>query len=80
MTLLIFDLDGTLVDCKELHQIAFRKAVEQQVPGADFDDDLIEGLPTTEKIKVLKDTEDYNNHSIDLHNETNLKKVSKCYR
>ena len=51
---MIFDLDGTLVDCKELHQIAFRKAVEQQVPGADFDDDLIEGLPTTEKIKVLQ--------------------------
>lgn len=54
MTLLIFDLDGTLVDCKELHQVAFRKAVLQQVPTAVFEDHEVEGLPTTEKIKVLQ--------------------------
>jgi len=54
MTLLIFDLDGTLVDCKALHQVAFRNAVLQQVPDAEFDDEDVEGLPTTEKIKVLQ--------------------------
>lgn len=54
MKLLIFDLDGTLVDCKALHQIAFRKAVLQQVPYAEYDDDEVEGLPTTDKIKVLQ--------------------------
>lgn len=54
MTLLIFDLDGTLVDCKELHQRAFRWAVTQQVPNAEFSDKDVEGLPTTEKIKVLQ--------------------------
>lgn len=52
--LLIFDLDGTLVDCKELHQQAFRRAVLQQVPDATFEDSEVEGLPTTEKIKVLQ--------------------------
>lgn len=54
MSLLIFDLDGTLVDCKNLHQTAFRRAVEQQAPGAEFTNDEVEGLPTTEKIKVLQ--------------------------
>ena len=52
--LLIFDLDGTLVDCKELHQAGFRWAVEQQVPGAEFNDEDVEGLPTTQKIRKLQ--------------------------
>tara|TARA_B100000902_G_scaffold387423_1_gene431512 strand:+ start:3089 stop:3664 length:576 start_codon:yes stop_codon:yes gene_type:complete len=54
MQLIIFDLDGTLVDCKELHQAGFRWAVEQQVPGAEFNNEDVEGMPTTEKIRKLQ--------------------------
>ena len=50
---LIFDLDGTLVDCKKLHQDGFRWAVTQQIPMIDYADEDVEGLPTTEKIKYL---------------------------
>lgn len=51
---LIFDLDGTLVDCKELHQQAFRVAVNTVCPDAIYEDHEIEGLPTREKIKYLQ--------------------------
>jgi HAD superfamily hydrolase (TIGR01509 family) len=54
MKLLIFDLDGTLVDCKKLHQDGFRWAVTQQVPNIEYTDEEVEGLPTTEKIKYLQ--------------------------
>lgn len=50
---IIFDFDGTLADCKELHQNAFRKAVQQVCPGADYNDELVEGRPTREKIRIL---------------------------
>ena len=46
--LLIFDLDGTLVDCKTLHQRAFRWAINR-----DYDEELLEGLPTKRKIEIL---------------------------
>jgi len=49
--LLIFDLDGTLVDCKQLHRDAFRSAIG----GQWYPEELVEGLPTTEKIRILKD-------------------------
>lgn len=52
--LLIFDLDGTLVDCKELHQQAFRSAIYDVCPHAKFNDEEIEGLPTTKKIDYLR--------------------------
>lgn len=55
MKTLIFDLDGTLVDCKKLHQDGFRWAVNQQCPGAFYADHEVEGLPTTQKIKYLQD-------------------------
>lgn len=54
MKTLIFDLDGTLVDCKPLHQAGFRWAVKQQCPQAEFADEEVEGLPTTQKIKYLQ--------------------------
>lgn len=50
---LIFDFDGTIADCKELHQDAFRRAVRQVCPHADYDDELVEGRPTREKIRIL---------------------------
>jgi beta-phosphoglucomutase len=54
MKTLIFDLDGTLVDCKKLHQDGFRWAVNQQCPGLVYSDEEVEGFPTTEKIKYLQ--------------------------
>lgn len=54
MKTLIFDLDGTLVDCKKLHQDGFRWAVNQQCPGVIYFDEEVEGLPTTQKIKYLQ--------------------------
>ncbi len=50
---IIFDFDGTLADCKELHQTAFRNAVEELCPDAEFNNEDIEGRPTREKIRIL---------------------------
>ena len=50
---IIFDFDGTLADCKQLHQDAFRNAVLSVCPDADYDDELVEGRPTREKIRIL---------------------------
>ena len=50
---LIFDFDGTIADCKELHQDAFRRAVQQVCGNANYDDELVEGRPTREKIRIL---------------------------
>lgn len=50
---IIFDFDGTLADCKRLHQAAFRRAVRELCPLAEYTDEMVEGLPTLEKIKQL---------------------------
>jgi beta-phosphoglucomutase len=50
---IIFDFDGTLADCKELHQLAFRNAVQQLCPNAEYDNSTVEGRPTREKIRIL---------------------------
>lgn len=50
---IIFDFDGTLADCKELHQRAFRNALASVCPEADYTDEEIEGRPTREKIRIL---------------------------
>jgi HAD superfamily hydrolase (TIGR01509 family) len=49
----IFDFDGTLADCKKLHQDGFRAAVKKYAPDLNFDDEDIEGRPTREKIRIL---------------------------
>jgi beta-phosphoglucomutase len=50
---IIFDFDGTLADCKELHQTAFRNAVLELCPNAEFKNEDVEGRPTREKIRIL---------------------------
>jgi len=50
---IIFDFDGTLADCKELHQDAFRNALHNVCPEAVYKDEEIEGRPTREKIRIL---------------------------
>ena len=64
--LLIFDLDGTLVDCKELHHISFRYAVYKEYPGAIFTDKEVEGLSTIEKIKYLRNKNILVSDNIDI--------------
>lgn len=49
----IFDFDGTLADCKKLHQDGFRAAVKKFSPDFDYDDEIVEGRPTREKIRIL---------------------------
>lgn len=51
---IIFDLDGTLVDCKDLHRIALRKSINKYAPDFTYDEDMIEARPTIEKLKILK--------------------------
>ena len=50
---IIFDFDGTLADCKELHQRAFRNALLSVCPEPENTDEEIEGRPTREKIRIL---------------------------
>lgn len=54
MKTIIFDFDGTLANCKELHQTAFRSAVKQFDPTFTYEDNEIEGLPTYKKVEILK--------------------------
>ena len=54
--LIIFDFDGTIADCKGLHQHAFRVAFETLLPGETYDEESLEGLPTTEKMRRLSST------------------------
>ena len=49
--LLIFDLDGTLVDCKQLHRDAFIQAIGNKW----YPEERVEGLPTLDKIAILND-------------------------
>jgi len=50
---IIFDFDGTVADCKQLHQDAFRGAIEILCPDAIYTDEEVEGRPTREKIRIL---------------------------
>ena len=52
--LLILDYDGTLADCKPLHQKAFREACLAVNPKIEYEDKEVEGLPTFKKIEYLK--------------------------
>lgn len=53
---IIFDLDGTLVDAKELHHHGFEYAIQQQNPQFILNQDyktMLEGLPTLNKVERL---------------------------
>ena len=52
--LLILDYDGTLADCKPLHQQSFRKACMKVNHAIRYTDEEVEGLPTLVKIDYLK--------------------------
>lgn len=53
---LIFDLDGTLVDAKELHHASFEWAIKQQCPEFVLTENMkvrFEGIPTLNKVELL---------------------------
>ena len=54
---IIFDLDGVLIDSKNIHYIALNKALEKTKISysISFEDHLkiFDGLPTNEKLKIL---------------------------
>ena len=54
VNLLILDYDGTLADCKELHQQAFRKACMKVNNAIRYTNEEVEGMPTFVKIDYLK--------------------------
>lgn len=55
--LIVFDLDGVLVDAKEIHYMAFNKALEKLDPKYVISRQehlsLFDGLPTTKKLEIL---------------------------
>ena len=55
--LIIFDLDGVLVDSKDIHYNAFNSALSkighQYVISEEDHKNIYNGLPTTEKLKIL---------------------------
>lgn len=54
--LIIFDLDGVLVDTKKIHYFALNKALEKSgYKPISFEDHskIYDGLPTSEKLKIL---------------------------
>ena len=54
VNLLILDFDGTLADCKPLHQQAFRKACTKVNNAIQYTDEEVEGMPTFGKIDYIK--------------------------
>lgn len=57
---IIFDLDGVLIDSKDIHFNAFNKALsevsESYVISKADQDDLFEGMTTTDKLNMLTNT------------------------
>lgn len=79
---IIFDFDGTLADCKQLHQDGFRSAVAHYSPQFEYDDTVVEGRPTREKIRILNTMgADLNSESVNeykqAHTQTHIEQYVK---
>ena len=70
MKLIIFDMDGVLIDARELHYEAMNDALRQVSPSHVITRDMhlssFDGLPTSKKLKQLTD---FYGLSPDLHHE-----------
>ena len=67
--LIIFDLDGVLVDTKLIHFEALNEALKKnKFNPISYDDHIkiFDGLPTTEKLKILIDKKKVSNKKINL--------------
>lgn len=67
--LFIFDLDGVLVDSKEIHYLSLNQALEQVDPKYTINEDdqknIFEGLTTNQKLKILTNTRGLPEHYYD---------------
>ena len=76
--LIIFDLDGTLVDSKDIHFQSLNKALyeinENLVISESDQKNIYEGLPTIEKLKILS-----KNHNLDNNFYENVWKLKQKY-
>ena len=59
MKLIIFDLDGVLIDSKDIHHSALNKAIElfdkNYIISEHEQKNIYEGLPTKTKLKILSE-------------------------
>jgi HAD superfamily hydrolase (TIGR01509 family) len=78
---IILDFDGTLADCKALHQDGFRTAVKLYSDET-FDNEMLEGRPTRDKVRILNsmgfnlDVDKINEHK-QAHTQQNLQHYIK---
>lgn len=76
--LFIFDLDGTLVDSKEIHFNALNEALKEIHPkyviSKEDQENLFEGLPTKEKLNMLSE---YKNLPSEFHDQISKSKQRK---
>jgi len=76
--LIIFDLDGTLVDSKNIHFQSLNKAlyeINKNIVISELDQkNIYEGLPTTEKLKILS-----KKHNLDNNFYENVWKLKQKY-
>jgi beta-phosphoglucomutase-like phosphatase (HAD superfamily) len=76
--LFIFDLDGTLVDSKEIHFDALNEALKEIHPkyviSKEDQENLFEGLPTKEKLNMLSE---YKNLPSEFHDQISKSKQRK---
>ena len=67
--LFVFDLDGVLVDSKEIHYLSLNQALEQVDPKYIINEEdqrnTFEGLTTNQKLKILTDTRGLPEHYYD---------------
>jgi len=85
--MIIFDLDGTLVDTKHLHQASFQWALSQEDPSYILTEQLkdqLEGIPSLTKIDYLRKHLEWNldtsrvYQNKQTHTLTHLHQVSFC--
>ena len=65
--LIVFDLDGVLVDTKKIHFNSLNKALKKfRVNSISYEDHLkiFDGLPTAEKLKIISKTKKLDNQTI----------------
>ena len=80
--LIIFDLDGVLVDTKKIHYIALNEALKKSglKKTISYEDHLrkFDGLPTNEKLKILNNDGVLNkklNKSVHKYKQIYTKKI-----
>ena len=78
ITTIIFDLDGVLVETKDLHYKALNKALQRCETNVQIDYDehvkVFDGLPTGEKLRILND-----DNRLDFKLNKKIKELKQLY-